>query len=80
MTCPCTVNPDEHACTWVLPWQAAALVARPIETIHTWRKSGAVGGRQDPTTKRWEVCCCEALSRSEVTAARWVKSRGRSMG
>jgi hypothetical protein len=79
LMCPCathegTVNPNPHPCVWVLPWQAAALIARPIETIHTWRKAGHIDSRRCPETGRWQVCNCEALTRSNGTATRWRRS------
>jgi len=79
--CPCrdwdkTVNPNVHPCVWVLPWQAAALVARPVQTIHTWRKTGKIDGRRNPVTGYWEVCNCEAATQSANTEARWRKRVG----
>lgn len=68
--CGCDTNPLPHGCTWVLPWQASALVLRPIQTIHTWRKHGQVGSRRDPETGRWQVCNCEAAARAQATGKR----------
>lgn len=71
MTCPCDVNDAEHECVWVLPWQAAALVCRPVQTIHTWRKRGQIGSRTDPKTGKWRVCNCEAAARAATGPVKW---------
>lgn len=76
MMCPCagwkeSVNRDPHECVWVLPWQAGALVARPIQTIHTWRKRGRIGSRKHPKTGLWQVCNCEAAAQSKMRPENW---------
>lgn len=84
MTCPCTerpngVNPDPHPCLWVLPWECAALVIRPIQTIHTWRKRGRISSRRDPETGEWQVCNCEGATQAASTYEKWRRSMDRSL-
>lgn len=79
--CPCasregSVNPHPHPCVWVLPWQAAALVARPVQTVHTWRKRGVVCTRKEPLTGRWQVCNCAVATYANAAEKRWVRSVG----
>lgn len=76
MTCPCTSNPDPHECVFVLPWEAAALTARPIETIHTWRKTGAINAQR---TDRWRVCICETADQARTTAQIWRRHADRKV-
>lgn len=79
LMCPCatregSVNPAPHACIWVAPWQAAALVARPVQTIHTWRKRGHIDSRKDPVTDSWQVCNCEAATKGGSTYEKWRRA------
>jgi len=70
--CTCTTNPDLHDHLFLRPVTVAATICRPVQTVLTWQKRGAIPSTGEGYGQQ-KVCVCCAAEQSSKTPVRWVK-------